>query len=169
MAERRALPSEIIIRLLSKVSEAAREKLAHTYNMGDFTAPVVAESEIGALLRIIRHLPRRELHPFAETLHRKGQLGSLFLLRVLDDGFLAFFEEGMGVRASIPGYDVHKLICLGGESVIRGLCRKAGIPVAFMQEFHCAILNARSGESALPQAERPSRNHLGAPSNSGRA
>jgi uncharacterized protein (DUF2336 family) len=152
MAERSELPAEIVVQLISKVSEAAREKLACTYNIEDFTAPATAEAQTTSFLRIIRSMPGRELRSFAETLNQRGQLSPFFLRRALDDGLLSFFEAGMAVRARITVDDVRRLIRFGGEIAITKLCDKAQIPAALKNDFQRAIENAVSGETEPPQA-----------------
>ncbi len=144
MARRSQLPAEIVVELVSKVSEAARETLAKRYDMEDFTAPVAAEARSATLLRMVGNTPPQDLRAFAETLHRRGELDPLFLLRALDGGFLAFFEAGMAVRAGLPVDNARALIRQGGDEAIAKLCDKARIPAALRDDVRRAIAGAVS-------------------------
>jgi hypothetical protein len=129
-----------------------RENLARSYNMEDFTTPVAGEAETASLLRVIRSTPGGELRPLAEILGDRGKLGPFFLLRALDEGFLAFFEAGLAVRARITVDDLRRLVRLGGEVAVAKLCDKAEIPTALKDDFARAIQNAFPASDEQPQA-----------------
>ncbi len=102
MVEQRSLPAEVAVMLISKVSEAAREKLAEKYDLNDFTSPVVAEATDCALLQVIQDAEGDQLLEYAQSLYRLGGLDPSFLMQALQFGSLEFFEAAMAVRAGIP-------------------------------------------------------------------
>ncbi len=113
MVEQRSLPAEVAVMLISKVSEAAREKLAEKYDLNDFTTPVVAEATDCALLQVIRDAEGDQLLEYAQSLYRLGELDPSFLMQALRFGFLEFFEAAMAVRGGIPIDNARKLIRCG--------------------------------------------------------
>ena len=127
--------------LISKVSEAAREKLAKKYDLNDFTSPVVAEATDCALLRVIQVAEGDQLLECAQSLYRLGELDPSILMQALQSGFLEFFEAAMAVRGGIPIDNARKLI-RGGDDAISRLCEKAGIPQASWKDIQRAVNSA---------------------------
>ncbi len=128
--------------LISKVSDAAREKLAKKYDLNDFTSPVVAEATDCALLRVIQDAEGDQVLEFAQSLYRLGELDPSFLMQALQFGFLEFFEAAMAVRGRIPVDNARKLIRSGGDDAIFHLCEKAGIPQASWKDIQRAVNSA---------------------------
>ena len=128
--------------LISKVSEAAREKLAEKYDLNDFTTPVVAEATDCALLQVIQDAEGDQLLEYAQSLYRVGELDPSFLMQALQFGCLEFFEAAMAVRGSIPIDNARKLIRCGGDDAILRLCEKAGIPRVLWKDFQRAVDSA---------------------------
>ena len=131
LSRRDDLSSDVVVQLIVKVSDAARERLASRFDLDDFTSPLAAKAQAGSLLEVIRSTPKYELRAFAESLQRRGELGPMFVVRVLEERLLDFFVAAMAVRAKIPLEIADKLIRFGGETGIGKLSEKAGIPPAF--------------------------------------
>ena len=127
--------------LVSKVSEAAREKLAEKYDLNDFTSPVVAEATDCALLQVIQDAEGDQLLEYAQSLYRLGGLDPSFLMQALQFGSLELFEAAMAVRGGIPIDNARKLI-RGGDDAILRLCEKAGIPQVLWKDFQRAVDSA---------------------------
>jgi len=142
LVEQRPLPAEVAVMLISKVSEAAREKLAEKYDLNDLTAPVVAEATDCALLRVIQDAEGAQLLEYARSLYRLGELDPSFLMRAIQFGCLEFFEAAMAVRGRIPVDAARKLIRSGGDDAIFRLCKKAGIPQASWKDIQRAVNSA---------------------------
>ena len=142
MVEQRSLPAEVAVMLVSKVSEAAREKLAKKYDLNDFTSPVVAEATDCALLRVIQGAEGDQLLECAQSLYRLGELDPSFLMQALQFGSLEFFEAAMAVRGGIPIDNARKLIRCGGDDAILRLCEKAGIPQVLWKDIPRAVDSA---------------------------
>ena len=143
MAARRELPADIVIALVSKVSKAAREKLARDYDLEDFTNPVAVEAHVSSLLRIVGSTPVGELRTYAENLNRRSELSPGFLLRALDDGHIDFVEAAFAVQARITVDDARKLIRFGGETAVAKLCEKAGIAPPLQRDFQARFAKAQ--------------------------
>lgn len=144
MAGRRELPADIVIALVSKVSEAARKKLAEAYDMEDFTNPVAAEAHVNSLLQILDGTDPEEFRNYAENLNRRGELSPGFLLRALDEGHAAFVEAAFAVQTKITVDDARKLIRFGGETAITKLCDKAGIAPPLQADFLARFAKAQA-------------------------
>ena len=80
LADRDDLLADIVVRLLSQVSAAAREKLAATYMRDDLTDSLAMDAETAALLDSIKSLTTTDLVAAAETLHGNNRLTLHLLL-----------------------------------------------------------------------------------------
>lgn len=134
LAQREDLSHDLVVQLVAKVSEAARNKLAKSYELDDFTSPLAAKAKAASLLDVIRNTPKDEFRPFAESLQRRGELGTMFIMRVLEEGLIDFFVAAMAVRAKIPVDIADKLIRQGGETGVGKLSEKAGIPPSLTKD-----------------------------------
>ncbi|MFQ5776032.1 MAG: DUF2336 domain-containing protein [Kiloniellaceae bacterium] len=145
MADRKSLPADLAVALVSKASEAARRTLAQTYGIEDFTDPLAAEARGNALLRVIRNADQNELFDYARALNRTGELGPALLMQALRIGLLEFFEAAMAVRTGIPQQNIRALVRSGSEDGMTRLCEKAGLPLALGADFCSAVKRALFG------------------------
>lgn len=139
LAGRPQLPLDVVESLLTRVSEAARRKLAETYGMPDYTEPLVPDSFLRAMLRAISRTPRAGLQTYARELHQRGQLCPVMILRALQRGHLAFFEAAMSVRANLPLDNVQRLTRGGGVIGMAKLSQKAKIPAYLREDYRVAV------------------------------
>jgi uncharacterized protein (DUF2336 family) len=150
IAARPYVPLSIVEQLISKVSDAAREKLLARHPVPDFVEPLVVTAKMSALLRVIRDAPQNELSALAEAMDKRGELTPILILQALKNHDLAFFEAAMAIRANIPLSNARKLVREGGlEGTIR-LAKKAKIPMCLHQDMMAGVefsLEALKGHS----------------------
>ena len=149
MALRAALPAEIATRLVSRISEAAREKFSRTYDLPELTDPLVEEAFDRALLRMIQDADEDERLEYAQSLNKTGELGPSLLLESLKLDLLDFFETAMAVRAGISVDNARRLTRLGGANAVSRLCEQAGFKAALHSNFCAAV------QYALARLESP--------------
>lgn len=139
LAGRSELPLDVVESLLSRVSEAAREKLVDTYGLPDHTEPLVPDSFLRAMLRTIARTPAQEVARYARELHERGELAPVLVLRALQRGHLQFFEAAMAARANIPLENARRLTRAGGPTATAKLSQKAGIPAYLREDYRLAV------------------------------
>jgi uncharacterized protein (DUF2336 family) len=148
LADRDDLLGEIVVKLTTQVSAAAREKLAATYKLDDFTAPVAAEAETGAILNSVKSLSAKDLLAAAETLHSDKRLTPSLLLAATRDGQPAFFEVGLSVVSGRSLTHVRSVLERADEKTVRGLFEKTGVPDYLMEDFWAEVEILRRGKKA---------------------
>lgn len=150
MAQRPSLPADIAIQLISKISDAARQKLCRSHNLDEFSGALISDTIDHSMLRVIQDAHQDDLVDYARSLNQTGELGPQLLLAALKMGLIEFFETAMAVRAGIPVANAYKLTRSGGEEAILRLCAQAGIP-ANLRKNICAGVRF-----ALAEDEHPS-------------
>ena len=152
MVARTSLPPEIAYRLVTRVSDAARERLAQAHGIEDFTNLPVADARANALIRIIGNLRVDQLVDFASDLHRVEELGPAFLLQALNGGLVDFFEAAMAVHAQIPVENVKTLIRSGDDVALTQLLERAQIPEVLCHDITDALQRAVGEMTGKPAA-----------------
>jgi hypothetical protein len=127
---------------------AAREKLAATYQLDDFTAPVAAEAETAAILSSVKSLSAKDLLAAAETLHSEKRLMPSLLLAATRDGQPAFFEVGLSVVSGRSLTHVRSVLERADEKTVRGLFEKTGVPDYLMEDFRAEVKILRQGKKS---------------------
>jgi uncharacterized protein (DUF2336 family) len=145
LAERSGLGIELAVQLLSKVSDAAREKLSKTYNLRDFTDPVAADAELAALLPLVRETPETRLSAVVESLRREKKLTHYFLLMALRAGLLEFFEVAVAALSNSRLEHIRTLVLRGGALPMIDLLTRCRVPQALHGDFWDALQTARRG------------------------
>jgi len=146
LADRDDLLGDIVVKLTTRVSAAAREKLAATYKLDDFTAPVAAEAETAAILNSVKLLSAKDLLAAAETLHSEKRLTPSLLLAATREGQPAFFEVGLSVVSGRSLTHVRSVLERADENTVRGLFEKTGVPDYLMEEFWAEVEVLRRGK-----------------------
>ncbi len=127
LAERGDLAAGVGIRLMDKVSAAARAKLVGRYKIPDAAADAIAtEAEHAALLNSIRATETSRLLPLVQRIDRNGKLTDALLLKSLDDGSLAFFEVALSERARMRFEKVRSIIRRESNGAMSELLATAG-------------------------------------------
>lgn len=139
LAERGDLLGDIVVRLTARVSEAAREKLAATYGMDEFTAPVAAEAETAALLQTVKALSTKDLIAAAKTLRAEARLTPFLLLAALRDREKAFLEVALSVVSGRSLAHVRSVLGRADEATVRGLLDTVDVPATMQDEFWTEI------------------------------
>jgi uncharacterized protein (DUF2336 family) len=135
LAWRDDLISEIAIKLTTIVSAAARKKLETTYKLTDFTEPVAADAETGALLQIVKKTPKADLMAISEELHNRGRLKPTLVLRALKEDHLDFLEAALSVLSGRSLVHVRSVILRAALAAVKQLLDKAQIPDAMHEDF----------------------------------
>jgi uncharacterized protein (DUF2336 family) len=139
LADRDDLLGDIVVKLVTRVSAAAREKLAATYDLDDLTAPVSAEAETAAVFESVKSLSEKDMVAAAETLHGDKRLTPSLLLAAARDGQAAFFEVGISVVSGRSLTHVRSVLERADEKTVRGLFEKTGMPGYLMEEFWAEV------------------------------
>lgn len=135
LALRNDLVAGIVVRLTTKVSEAARQKLAKTYQLQDYTEPVVAEAEIAAILNTVKKVAAEELVPLAEALHEERKLTPLLILDALREQKIGFVEAALTVIAARSLEHVRSVVHRANRDPFRDLLTRAQVPASMRQDF----------------------------------
>ena len=128
LSEREGLDRAIVIALVTKISNAARRKLAERYDIAGVTNPIAKEAEDAALLQVIRETPEPELWRCAESLAEGNRLTAPFLLAALDDGQMAFFESALAHLSELRLEVVKGVTRHEGLGPVFRLLKRAKIP-----------------------------------------
>lgn len=151
MARRDDLVVEIVVRLTSKVSTAAREKLLRAYNMADHTEVIGAEAEVGSLLSIIRETPLTGMTALIRSLRREGKLTDLLILEAADENLVEFVAAALSDRVGMRVEQVRGVLLHAAHRNVVELLTKAGIPAALHENFWIALADARRKEQGQPR------------------
>lgn len=143
LADRDDLLGEIVVKLVTRVSAAAREKLSKTYDLVDFTAPVAAAAEPDAILNSVRSLSTTDLIAAAEALHTEKRLTPSLLLAATRDGQATFFEVGLSVVSGRSLTHVRSVLERADEKTVRALFTKTGVPEYLLEEFWAEVAALR--------------------------
>lgn len=135
LAQRDDLITEIAVKLLTIVSAAACEKLASTYKLPDFTAPIAAEAETEAVFELIQKTPEQDLVAVAEEMQKNGKLTPMVVLRALQEKHVGFLEAALSVLAGKSLEHVRSVIRRAGLPEVKNLLSKAQIPESMFGDF----------------------------------
>jgi len=148
MARREDLRTDIVVKLTTLVSEAAREKLAATYNLQDFTDPLVKNAEISAVLRTVKKGAAKDSISAAETLQKEGTLTPLLLLTALQNRQVGFLIAALSVMAGRSLEHVTSVQEHAKLGAVKELLDRAGVPGSMHADFWKEI-------EALRQEKKP--------------
>lgn len=146
MAAREDLLTDIVTKLVLKVSAAARDKLATAYQLEDFTAPVAAEAESAAILKTISTMSHKELVAAAETLHDDQRLTPFLMLDALRDRQLPFLEAALSVISTRSIEHVRSVLERADAATVARLLETAGVPATMLDDFRAEIETVRAGK-----------------------
>lgn len=135
LALRDDLLAEIAVNLISRVSDAVREKLANAHQLRDFTEPLAAEAEVSAILKTVKQAAAEDLIEVVEALRAAGKLTSLLLLAALRERRLGFIEAALSVTASRSLEHVRSVIHRANLDAVTQLLKKAKIPDVMHADF----------------------------------
>lgn len=152
LADRTDLAAEVATTLCLRVSAAARDKLARTYQLADFTEPVVAEAETDAVLQLVREAPHARLLALAEQLKHDRKLTPMLLITSLREGHLAFFTAAFSVLSDMSLAKVNSLMLHEGAAPVTRAFSQARIPGALHDDFWEALQDARQRPKATSAA-----------------
>lgn len=128
LAERDDLSPEFAAKLVSKVSSAARDKLAKVYKIALDTTPVAEKAESSAILNLIREVPPEHLASFVQGLHQEERLTYSLMLMALRDGSVAFFEAALSLATKVRVETIRTILHHGSDGPLTGLLSHARIP-----------------------------------------
>lgn len=144
LALREDIVAEIAARLTTRVSAAARARLAERYRMPDHTEVVGAEAEMAALLALARHTAPPGLAALVHTLKRDGKLSDFLLLKAAGENLLDFLGVALADRATLRLENVKGTLNQGGSHAVVELLRRAGVAEPLHESFWAALSCGRS-------------------------
>jgi len=151
MARRDDLIIEVVVKLTSKISAAARDKLLRKYDMADYTEVIGAEAEAGTLLGIIRETPLAGMPALARALRREDKLTDFLLLNAADENLVEFVAAALSDRVGVRVEQVRGVLLHAGHQNVVELLTKAGVPPALHENFWIALADARRKEQGQPR------------------
>lgn len=151
LALRDDLVSEIAVALIAKVSDAARAKLAHAYNLSMETDQLVDRAVDEALLQVVRETPERLVPALATCLKDDGKLTHSLMLMALRDERTHFFEAALSETARLGIKSVRTILFHRGVRTVFELFERAGLPQSSWDQFWEIL----SGIRDKMEADRP--------------
>ena len=137
MVNRSALPITVAEKLVTRVSEALRDKLLEKHRMSDdLTTDLLLQSRERATVLLSTEAGSGDVQTLVRQLHENGRLTSSIILRALCMGDLRFFEAALGVLAKIPLINARTLIHDPGHLGLKRLWTSAKLPEA---QFPAAV------------------------------
>ena len=149
LAQRESLNAEIVLRLVEKVSAAARRKLEATYRLPNHTALLVAEAELMTILDLIQETPDLQSRTWALRLNERDRLTASFLLMAIRDDALAFFEAALSVLSGARPEQARTVVRYEGIESVARLLKGANIPSAMHEDFWMAIQEFRHRHQSI--------------------
>jgi len=135
LAVRDDLIAEIAVLLISRVSEAVREKLADSYGLRDFTEQLAAEAEVAAILKTVKQGSAEDLVEIVEALRAAGKLTPLLILVALRDRRLDFIEAALSANAARSLEHVRSVSRRASLDAVTQLLKRAQIPDVMHADF----------------------------------
>jgi hypothetical protein len=126
--------------LLEKVSEAAREKLNMTYDLGGIAVRLATETDVRSITALIRKIPEGNFLAALGTLKSNGKLTPELLLKALAEDLITFVQLALSLMSGDPSADSSELPTDFGEA--RPIFAAAGIPRALHDVMWQAIEDA---------------------------
>ena len=138
LVARHSLPVTVAERLMAKVSENLREKLAARQ---DLSPEAVASLLIPAREMAVLGLTDSgtDVLKLVDHLHRNGRLTPSIILRAVCMGDMVFFEAAIAKLARIKLENARTLIHDAGKRGFEALFEKAGLPNVFFRAMRAAI------------------------------
>ncbi len=129
MVARSTLPMTVAERLAVLVSRRLQDRLVQHHALAPSTAAdLVMRGREEAIIRLSAGSDEPDLARMVAQMHHSRRLTPSLLLRGLCTGDIAFFEAAMAEMAGISVQNARLLIHDPGESGMRSLYRKAGLP-----------------------------------------
>ena len=143
LADREDLIAETASKLISKVSNAARDKLSSQYRLGESAASITSVAEIASTLRLIRSVPNNRLVSLVQHLKHQGKLTYALLISALRDGSMGFFVVSISVLTGARMPKVEDVMRFGAEQPVKEMLLKAGVPATLLSQAWELLQSAR--------------------------
>ena len=143
IARRTELPMVIVDRIITRVSEAAREYLAQTYGLPSVTGMLTTRARDKTLMAALEEAPRDEVLAYVTRLQARGQLNAGLVIRSIRGGHLFFAQAALSRMSGRRLGSVMQVFSHGTGDEMDRLLDRAGIPANLRRR----ILNC------LPQGE----------------
>lgn len=144
LALREDLAADIVVKLVGRVSEVARDKLLMTYNIPGALDPVAEEASVGAVIELLKDTSEEDLMIVVQTLKTDKKLTPLVLMKALAAGYPLFLEAGLEVLTGRSAAHVRSVIRRADENAVDQLLDRANIPTAMHTQFWAAISASRT-------------------------
>jgi uncharacterized protein (DUF2336 family) len=141
MAYRKALPTSIAEKLLSRVSDQVRQHLIDHHGLSSEVALITALAvrERATVDLVDQADQTSDLKAFCAHLRRQERLTPSLLLRALVNGNISFFEWGLAELTEIPHHRVWMMVHDGGPLGLHAIYRRAELPETLYPAFRAAI------------------------------
>ncbi|GHU04821.1 hypothetical protein FACS1894205_3700 [Alphaproteobacteria bacterium] len=155
---RSQLPSTVVERLVTTVSERLRRELAEHHNLSPETVTsLIAASRERATITLTAGIDRDDAAQLVEHMHAHNRLTPGIILRSICMGDIPFFEAAMALRGGVSLENAVPLIYDPGGNGFAALYKQAKMPEVMFRAFTCAL--AVSGDSDFDGGEMDRERH----------
>jgi uncharacterized protein (DUF2336 family) len=144
LAQREDLLIDIVVELISLVSQAMRRKLESRYRIPAMSRQLASESENAAILRLISNMPAEELHPVIDALRRDGKLNPQLVLNALRKRYAGFPVAVLSNLANRDLDHVRRILNRGKRDAVIDIMKRARFPDGMHAEIWSEIEAARN-------------------------
>lgn len=144
LAQRTDLLAEVVVKLTTKVSAAACEKLMQAYKTPELTGPIAMAAEQAAILRLVRDTPEAGQPALVRSLRGEKKLTDVVLLAAAREGQLAFVEAALTQQTAMRPQRVRSVVRHGGVTAMTQLFRQARVPASKCDALWEAVMAARN-------------------------
>jgi len=154
VSERPNLPSTIVEKVITLVSESLAASLRTKYDVSPTIISAEAEKtrELATLTLVESDTSRHDIEKLVEQLHTFGRLTPSIILTSLCRGNLYFFEASLARLSGIPVQNAQTLIHDKGGLGFKALYTKAGLPDKFFtacRELLEVVAEIKRGKASL--------------------
>lgn len=137
---RSQLPSTVIERLVTSVSERLRAELASRHHLSpEVVANLVTASREKATITLTAGIDRDSVQQLVEQMYVNGRLTPSIILRSICMGDIPFFEAAMARRGRVTLENAVQLVYDPGRNGFRALYEQAEMPEMMFRAFVCAL------------------------------
>ena len=122
--------ADIATKLITKVSEAAKQKLETKYKIGEQAAPIAGQAENASLVKLAWKTPEERYAAMAQRLYRDKKLTVDFMTKIILEGPVAFFEAALTILTGARIEKVRSVVRREGAEAMGELLRQTQIPVS---------------------------------------
>lgn len=151
LAGRDDLVADIVVKLITKVSDTVRERLARVHGLTP-ADPVFDLAAHQTLVQLVRDTPASGFPNLAASLNREGRLTHEFLLASFDAGLFPFVVAAFAKLSELGARPVRTILLHRSAGEVFELFKQTGIPPEMRDRFWDALSDVRTEMEAARAA-----------------